>query len=100
MRIGESAERNRKRVVERYRERVAGYAPGQFDKMCAEQNGLCAICGNRRRLVADHCHVTHLPRQPICNGCNSRVGYEEASQLRPKVLEYIAKWKKNHADIM
>jgi len=90
------AEKNRKRVVERYRERVSGWPKGSFDAAVEAQGGRCAICEQVKKLCADHDHTNGRPRAAICQGCNARVGFEESSPLRAKVQEYIATWKVNH----
>lgn len=74
---------------------------GEFDRMLAEQNGLCAICGGppvaRRdgqeaRLHLDHCHATGRVRALLCMRCNQMLGScrDDAAILR-KGIEYLEK---------
>jgi hypothetical protein len=39
------------------------------------QNGRCALCGEVRYLVADHCHNSGFKRGLLCIGCNNHEGY-------------------------
>lgn len=41
--------------------------------------GRCAICGNGRGDVTDHCHRTGLVRGNLCLGCNVREGVHQAA---------------------
>lgn len=83
-------------IIDRRRERVSGWPRGTFAAAVVAQGGLCAICGQKKRLVADHDHSNMRPRAAICQHCNARVGFEESSPLRAKVQEYIASWKEKH----
>jgi len=54
-----------------------GLEPGEYDLLCAYQNGLCAICMTARcvgvsgkHLAVDHDHVTGIPRGLLCVRCN------------------------------
>lgn len=44
--------------------------PEGVSPMRAWQDGRCALCGFRERLVRDHCHETGLIRGLLCNPCN------------------------------
>lgn len=61
-----------------------------YDRMFAEQNGLCAICGktDSRRLSVDHNHVTGKVRELLCHTCNMNVGFAE-NTIRAKVEDYL-----------
>jgi Recombination endonuclease VII len=42
------------------------------------QDGRCALCGRKARLVTDHDHVTGLVRGELCRSCNSLEGRSRA----------------------
>jgi recombination endonuclease VII len=47
-----------------------------YERMLAEQNGVCAYCHKpARRLVVDHCHVTGVVRALLCDRCNMGSGH-------------------------
>lgn len=57
--------------------REYGITPEQYDRMHAEQGGVCAICGDQQRgraLDVDHDHVTGAVRGLLCSGCNQTLG--------------------------
>jgi hypothetical protein len=52
------------------------------------QDGRCAICGHRRKLVEDHDHATGMVRGYLCNSCNIQEGvYREQGTLFGKYRE-------------
>jgi len=56
-----------------------------YNKMLAEQAGVCAICkgqetvrgrgGKLKKLSVDHCHTTNAVRGLLCHYCNVGIGY-------------------------
>ena len=60
-----------------------GLTPGEYDRLYAEQGGVCAICrrakGKVKRLAVDHDHETGLVRGLLCGPCNQLVGYFQNS---------------------
>ena len=69
----------------------------EYDAKLAEQNGVCAICGEQcksgRTLAVDHCHVTGEVRGLLCANCNRAIGWLQDDQtLLRAALEYIVKW--------
>lgn len=72
-----------------------------YDKMFAEQNGLCAICkkpetvvdrrnNTVRRLAVDHDHSTGMIRRLLCMRCNLTLGMaEKRKDDLSKMLKYI-----------
>ena len=61
-------------------EREYGVDIQEYERMFAEQGGLCAICHrpppeNRPILCVDHCHRTGMVRGLLCGFCNTSIGY-------------------------
>lgn len=51
--------------------------PADYDRMFAEQNGLCGICHKPPGEVqfrVDHCHITGKVRSLVHHGCNLGLG--------------------------
>ncbi len=51
-----------------------------YDRMFAEQKGLCKICGGdtpNKRLAIDHDHKTGKVRGLLCLRCNTKLGWYE-----------------------
>ena len=79
-----------------------GLTLDEYDQMFNEQNGVCAICGqkeivinkfgNVKRLSIDHNHKNGKVRQLLCNRCNLLVGpMENSLELVDIVLDYLEK---------
>lgn len=55
-----------------------GLTPEDFDRLLAEQNGKCAICGEGcstgQNLSVDHCHTAGHVRGLLCRNCNRGLG--------------------------
>lgn len=59
--------------------RKFGMTAEDFDRMLAEQDGRCAICGTdtpggRGEFCIDHCHVSGEVRGILCSRCNTGLG--------------------------
>jgi hypothetical protein len=70
-----------------------------YNNMVAQQNGLCAICGQlptsgRKILCVDHCHGTKKVRGLLCHTCNVGLGYFEDDITR---LEAAIAYLKKHS---
>ena len=68
----------------------------QYDKMLANQNGGCAICGaktpsNRTKYFAiDHCHATGKVRGLLCMKCNRGLGlFNDRTDLLKSASNYL-----------
>ena len=65
----------------RGRLKTYGITLDDYERMAAEQNGVCAICKQARftkqypRLCVDHCHATGRVRGLLCSWCNSLIGH-------------------------
>lgn len=60
-----------------------GIILAEYERMMAEQDGVCAICkkkpeamlgGAHKMLCVDHCHVTGAVRGLLCSSCNKLLG--------------------------
>ena len=74
----------------------------QYEEMLKNQNGVCAICGDKetvtgsrgqpRNLPVDHDHRSGKVRALLCYRCNSMIGYSrEREDLLLKAIEYLRK---------
>jgi hypothetical protein len=65
-----------------------------FERLLAEQKGVCAICGGSEkkfsRLSVDHDHSDNRIRGLLCSACNSGLGrFRDKPELLIKALEYL-----------
>lgn len=79
-----------------YLQKKYGISLAEYDKLLAEQNGVCAICQGPprtfRHLVVDHDHKTGQVRGLLCQPCNVGLGQfeDDESRLR-RALEYMGR---------
>lgn len=61
-----------------------------YEAMCIEQNGLCAICNRApkegKKLEVDHDHTTGQVRKLLCRSCNGLIGKFECN---PTIFQNI-----------
>lgn len=56
----------------------------------AEQDGLCAICSSKVKLVVDHNHKTDRVRGLLCFSCNSLLGFaKDNPDILQKAITYL-----------
>lgn len=77
-----------------------GITEETWDKLYAEQNGKCRICGgvnaDGRRLGVDHDDVTGIVRGLLCLACNFGIGYlKHNTSILSKAIQYL----ENNANI-
>lgn len=74
-----------------------GLKPGEYDRMFAEQGGVCAICGAtpeqsvRGVLAIDHDHATGRVRGLLCIRCNAALERCEVPGWMARAAEYLAR---------
>ena len=73
-----------------------GITVDDYDKMLAEQSGVCAICSRperitgRKNLAVDHCHKTKKIRGLLCGHCNTALGkFDDSIHLLEKAIMYL-----------
>jgi protein-arginine kinase activator protein McsA len=92
----------RKHIRQKY-----GLTADLYQKMFAEQNGVCAICGESEThtyrskevgyLAIDHDHVTGKVRQLLCFNCNTGLGRFNDD---PELLKAAIKYLQSHSAIL
>lgn len=94
--------RKNQRLLKQY-----GITVERFNKMLAEQDGVCAICqqgetkplhwsdsDEPRPLSVDHNHSTGEVRALLCSSCNVGLGYfKDDTELMANAIEYIERFK-------
>lgn len=69
-----------------------------YNQRLAEQNGLCAVCGEaetHKRLAVDHNHKTGQIRGLLCGRCNPAVGYlRDSAEIARKIADYLDSHRK------
>lgn len=65
----------------------------EYERMCVQQNNLCAICDElptKKTLCVDHNHTTGKVRELLCNGCNAALGHsKESIRVLRNMIAYI-----------
>jgi hypothetical protein len=86
--------------------RQYGITIDDFDKMFANQKGLCGICQNemtinskrgwngKQEACVDHDHQTGKVRGLLCRGCNLQLSMIEDTSFRKKANQYLSKLEK------
>lgn len=81
---------------------VYGITLEDYDKMLAEQNGVCAICGKKEtrknkytgvcRLHIDHDHENGKVRGLLCSKCNMSLGgFNDDIEILNNAIDYLLK---------
>lgn len=79
-----------------------GLTPEQYDTLCENQNGVCAICNNPPSgngvsatfLVVDHDHATGEVRGLLCDFCNRGLGiFRDNPETLMAAAEYLVEWE-------
>jgi recombination endonuclease VII len=65
------------------------------ERMIAEQNGVCALCGVRKATQVDHDHKTSLVRGVLCLNCNAALG---AAGDDTRILDAARQYLSIHRD--
>jgi hypothetical protein len=75
-------------------EKTYGLSVDEYNKILENQNALCAICKENKKLWIDHNHSTGTVRGLLCPSCNSLIGYLETYEhLLTKAVQYLKKFE-------
>jgi RimJ/RimL family protein N-acetyltransferase len=75
------------------RKRRYGLSREDYNAMMDGQEGKCAICRQKKRLVVDHDHKTKMVRGLLCGGCNLALGhYNDDIGLVRNVIAYLRRF--------
>ena len=71
-----------------------GLTPSAFNKLLADQGGICAVCGNKdwngRGPHVDHDHITGMVRGILCSNCNAALGQvKDSIPTLERMIEYL-----------
>lgn len=84
---------NRERIRQQKLTRTFGLGPNEYERMLAEQSGLCAICSlppGETALAVDHDHETGAVRGLLCSRCNMALGgFRDSPEILTAALEYL-----------
>ena len=97
--IGDMEKENRKlhkdTIIESTLMKKYGITTDDYNRMFADQNGCCKICGIHqseldRRLNVDHNHVTNRVRGLLCMPCNLGIGnFNDNIALLEGAIDYL-----------
>lgn len=79
--------------------RKYGMTIKDWDKMFADQGGVCAACGggatrSKNPWHVDHCHQTGKVRAILCHGCNTAAGLARDDPARLRALaDYLDRFR-------
>lgn len=67
----------------------------EYIKIKQDQDNRCAICGDKTKLVVDHCHVTDQVRGMLCSKCNTGIGLlKNSSEILIRASNYVINYGK------
>jgi hypothetical protein len=70
-----------------------GIGQAEFDRLLAQQNGVCAICGRDNPEHVDHDHATGELRGILCFNCNQGLGnFRDSPQAMARAIEYLSRY--------
>jgi hypothetical protein len=69
---------------------VYGINPDEYKVIYKSQDGRCAICKKKDKLVVDHDHATKKIRGLLCHHCNLVLGHsKDTVQILKNAIEYL-----------
>ncbi len=94
-------DRNKEKLLDYDLKRRFGISVDEYNKLLAEQGGVCSICGRpethtyrgkTKKLSVDHNHETGEIRGLLCYKCNLGIGqFEDSIELLDRAKRYLTK---------
>lgn len=84
----EYAKRTKDRRAHLLRLKKFGLTQEAYTIMVKAQNGCCAVCGRKEKLVVDHDHETNRVRALLCSPCNTALGLFDENLGRLQAAVY------------
>lgn len=70
--------------------RIYGLPDDMAQQLANNREGTCAICGETKFLVVDHCHTSGQVRGLLCQQCNSMLGYaKDKINVLQNAIKYL-----------
>ena len=89
---------NKAKLRDNHLQSQFGLTHDDYEKILAEQNGVCWICKehrvakNKEYMAIDHCHSSGKIRGILCNWCNKALGaFRDDIDLLKNAIEYLEK---------
>lgn len=84
-------EANKERIAARKRKRLYGITLEEWKTLKAKQNNRCAICGKKKKLHVDHCHIKGRVRGLLCANCNTALGkFQDSLEILERAAQYVS----------
>lgn len=90
----DNRERHKKSTRARKIKIAYGLEVEEYDRLVAQGCTVCGATNEETRVHMDHDHVSGKVRAPLCNGCNSAIGYAKDDPVR---LRALADYVEEHA---
>ena len=92
---------NREKIKNTQLKYEYGITLEQYNKMAQEQNNVCLICKQEKKLVVDHCHDTGTVRGLLCSECNISIGLlKETPQYFVNAIQYLERYNNRNEERM
>lgn len=105
------ARKRRPRRLEHAELRRNAHKDGTYERLLAEQNGCCAICGRdnnnytvrktgelkQRKFDIDHCHNSMVVRGALCRACNLKLRYQFTIAWLESAAAYLRRFESRNS---
>jgi Recombination endonuclease VII len=91
--------KNPRRVKANNVARWYGLSLEEYERKFKDQGGRCSACGDTmKRACLDHCHVTGVPRDFLCDACNKAEGLLKTPLRALALVEYMVRHQESYVN--